>query len=1465
MKSFFQTFKQRNLLSASRIAGKKLSASVPLLLAALLTVVLYSCRDEDLFPSASVSEQNSNTRAEAENTSGLNVDKVQVSDGSDYKGYNGYAYYPYNRRIPLVGEGRVINQLTGSLVKVLGEENNLECLVDEVLENSVNFSGLADVSTFEAIISVKDLNRVYYHKDGIKVGFIYQESGSILNLDLLENLQIQTYLNGNLQDKSSVSDNNDGFNLLNLNILSVAGGLSEISFTTDKPFDEVRLVNASAVNLGIVSEFNIYYAFVGENPEKMATVNGFYDKATTYEGRGPLGTGNTKKLIDEFNWSDDNKNYEYLSPGLLGIAAQTELYVNFQDIAIEGSEIGFRTGGFKTLGLDLSGLIISELTASENGEWKETAELGSGIGLSLLGTSSGSMSAIANGDCYGVKIEIDGNIIEDLLDGLLGGLTDLLGTTHYYYAYSRDPVTVDPSAYFTIGNDVTYNDYYDLPQPTEGSVSYTVTSSSGANPSVADYRITGMEPGDYIVKADYTKDEETITSYAVITCKKVDVISGCNTKMINDATSQYKVVDPGKLGGISLFNKINNTDKLVDTDAENYAEATNALSLLQFGGLIGVESTQNISKPNGAMTRVGFVMQTNKQLLGADVLKYFYIVLYKDGEVVDEGISQQNKTVGVGLIGNNGDKLRFYMETEETFDRVELWTAGLLNVSLSTFRLYYAFYESTECDNNSATSEACMEVISAQNHGAKINYAETKLPSAVSVGSVMDNLSYVIDNSLETSATIIKGISLVDRTTIAVKFDYVNGGAVGAVLRSTPNILDVTALQNITVTAYNKGNAVTSEATSSGLVSIDLISDSGLAYLEINPELGFDEVRISFPSLANIADHVLLAGFYIRPDTDGDGIPDCAEEPDDQTTVKVSGWTKHVCIDPKTGEGIIDITLSGIGDGSAYTADLTCYPYNGSGQTVMRRVESTTASNGTAVLKVSLPVGDYSISGLPFNGLRAQVHPRKTTWKRNPSNTDWNNWNNWTNGSPWHCTNVVIPTGATQYPKLTAWSAVNEFWGGNYCSYIHFEPDAAVLNTHYLQYEGAYVEKILKGGNYYNVSMPLHGMVTGDMFISPEMPAYFTPLTPESYPEVRHNPVVRQRMWSKTVPYAISSSEGGTWAAVAEWSRTFNAVNQAYDRAQGFSMKVGDDSDLGISYRLRFPKDYDTYHYFTLGGVQTGGDVTITRKMEGRFVYEAYTGYDPRNGSGTVFNYSLKNENIESTEFVAGNPFMSYLDIRTLLAENAGTVSAIRLETDNGNVTYKMESGNLIVTGGEKPVDVIAPMQAFYVTASASGETASISYSEKMFVQPSSTVATRNSMTAMQSQPTAMNISLRSVDEQSGCIVLLNNKASDAYVPGEDVPLLIDRERMPKLKVFTLAESKALDIQQTNDSKEIELGFIAKGSQKGIMTLNAGSLWRGWCLVDVRTQTRYLLSGGSVDIEISNISDCNGRYYLVKQ
>lgn len=1414
MKSFFQTSRQRSFLSACRITGKKWSASVPLLLAALLAVVFYSCRDEDLTPSMQSFEQGG-TRAETASTSGLDA----VQD----KTYG--ATYKPNCRVPLVGEGRVINQITKGLIAVGANNENQEFLIDKDLTNGVTVSGLAKVDAGIPIFSVRDINRVYYNdneEQGVKVGFVYEPQGGVLDLSVLKSFYVQTLLNGKVQD-SSLSESGDGFQLLDLNLLNVAGGKYEVSFDAKKPFDEVRLGYAGVnVNVSVNQSAKFYYAFVGENPEKIAAEGYTYTEAKGEEFENILGLGewNSKKVLCD---SD-------LDNGLIFLVSAPKFRVNFNAEIPAGSEIGFRTSTATLLNVDLDGVTMHALDESNKSQQDE--KLGTGIGLSAVGGNSKNFSFITKEAARGVQIDFP--------------LSLKLEATTIHYAYSRDPVEIDVSSYFTIGNDTISTDYYNLPTLSDGTVTYSLISSpGGAASSISGNRITGMTVnGDYVVKAIYTRGEETSWSYAVIHRNKKEAVAGCNTMMINTSGNegQYTVVDPGTLGGISLFNKINNIDKLVDKDAENYAEATNALGVFQFGGLIGVESTQDISKPNNGMTRVGFVMQTNKQLLGADVLKYFYIVLYKDGEVVDEGISQQNKTVGVGLIGNNGDKLRFYMETEKTFDRVELWTAGLLNVSLSTFRLYYAFYESTECDNNSATSEACMEVISAQNHGAKINYAETKLPSAVSVGSVMDNLSYVIDNSLETSATIIKGISLVDRTTVAVKFDYVNGGAVGAVLRSTPNVLDVTALQNITVTAYNNGNAVTSEATSSGLVSIDLISDSGLAYLEINPKLGFDEVRISFPSLANIADNVFLAGFYIRPDTDGDGIPDCAEEPEDQGEtdgITYESITEHVCVDEATYLGKVRISVDAQDDKVGTKLTFTCYPFNGNGQKIEQEATLLHDNDGY-FFELSLPVGDYSISGLPtYNGLRAQVHPLKTTWKRNPVNTDWNNWSNWTDGSPWGCTNVVIPTGATKYPDLISGDE-------NYCDNIHFEPGAAVLNTQYLNYSYAYVEMEITAGEYHMISTPLCGMVTGDMFVSPEMPAYFTQLDDKTYPEVRHNPLVRQKMYSRTVETAtLGVNDKNTVAAIADWSRTFNAVAQEYEPAQGIKMMVGNAGD-NTKYRLRFPKEYTIYNYYNLSGALQKPESFGPRTKNGRFAHEA---------NNNSFTFTLKNEVERAEYFVAGNPFMSYIDVKEFLLNNTG-VSAIKLVETDETITSSNADGLQI-----------APMQAFYVVATSPNlNELRITYTSDMFVQPSANPATRASRSVSVPSAGEMKISATSEGSVSTCSLVLSAGASDSYSAKEDVVSLIDEDFMPKVKVYTVADKRALDIQKMNNAKHVDLGFVVKdGTQNAEITLNYGNNWKGWTLVDKQTGNRYELNGNTVSVNAGALKSNDSRFYLEKQ
>ena len=1449
MSVFFQTSRQRSFLSACRIAGKKWSASVPLFLAALLTVVFYSCRDEDLLPSVQSFEQGG-TRAEAASTSGLDV--VQ---GATY----GATYKP-NCRVPLVGEGRVINQITKNLVGVLSNsDNKLEYLVDKNLDNSVSLKGLAEVNAGLPILSVKDVNRVYYDSsNGIKVGFLYKAPGGLLSLNVLQGFWVKTYLKGEEQDGSSTSGSGDNFKLLNLNLLNVSGGLSEISFTTTKPFDEVR-IGCASIDVEVLSGLEFYYAFVGENPKKIAAETYAYPTAKQ-EKPAHWGTGDlvNKNL-------NDGPVCELVS-GLLGGGLTCR--VDFGATIPVGSEVGYYTTGGGLASISLGATKLNAYDTGDNNPQSINTE--SGIGVSALVGGAREFSMIlTKKDTRRLELDLPSGI-------------NLLSAVKVHYAYSRDPVEIDVSSYFTIGNDTISTDYYNLPTPSEGTVIYSLISwpSGATSPSISGNHMTGMTVnGDYVVKAVYTREEKEISwSYAVIHRNKKEAEAGCNTMMINTSANQgqYTVVESsGSQGGISLFNKINNRQNLVDGDYTNYAEATNVLSLIQFGSLAGVHSSQDIA-PQGGKTRVGFVMQTNNQLLGADVLKFFFIRLYKDGEEVFSGLTAENDAVGVGLVGNDGSKLRFYVETDKTFDQVELWTAGLLNVNLNTFRLYYAFYEPTTCEEYAGTSEACMEIITAQKHGATINYAETKSSSVASVGTTMNNLSYVIDNSQQTAASIVAGVSLISRSTVAVKFNSIRGGQpLGAILRTPGYVLNASVLQNVTIAAYNGGQAVASESTSGGLASIEVISDAGLAYMEVTPLQGYDEVRISFPSLADALETVWLSGFYIRPDANGNGIPDCAEEPDDQgeTDIAYKSITEHVCVDETTYLGNVRIFVDAQDDKVGTKLTFTCYPYNGNGQKIEQEAELRQDDKGY-FFELSLPVGDYSISGLStYNGLRAQVHPLKTTWKRNASDTDWNNWSNWTDGSPWGCTNVVIPAGATRYPDLNAWGSVDKFYGGNYCANIHFEPGAAVLNTQYLEYDCAYVEMEVQSGMYHMISTPLHGMVTGDMFVSPEMPAYFTPLNGATYREVRHNPIVRQKMYSRAVTTATSGTNG-TVVATADWSRTFNAVAQPYEQAQGIKKMVG--NDWGTSYRLRFPKAYTEYNYYTLSGGWVKKETLPegARNMNGKFAYEE-SGFKPEN-AGRSFTFELRNEEQGATYFVAGNPFMSYLDIKTFLTENKQSVQAIRIidsesvfGEEEGLVRISLgKNGDLSFDVAGEQSNTIAPLQAFYVEAleGYTSDNVNITYTSDMFVQPSASTATRSSRSA--SVPTAgeMKISAVSGNSVSSCSLIRSAGASDAYNAKEDIVSLIDEDFMPKVKVYTVADKRALDIQKMSNATRVDLGFMVKdGSQQTEFTLDYGSNWKGWTLVDKQTGKRYLLDGTSLTVNAGAMKSNDGRFYLVKE
>ncbi|MCU7618233.1 T9SS type A sorting domain-containing protein [Chryseobacterium sp. PBS4-4] len=106
-------------------------------------------------------------------------------------------------------------------------------------------------------VGVLDKNVTY--PAGNRAGFVIapESQNTLISVDVLKNISIETYLYGQLQDSQSY---NNGAGFLNIAVLSLGGGKQKLYVNTTKPFNEVRLkINQPlGVNLGAVL---VYYAF----------------------------------------------------------------------------------------------------------------------------------------------------------------------------------------------------------------------------------------------------------------------------------------------------------------------------------------------------------------------------------------------------------------------------------------------------------------------------------------------------------------------------------------------------------------------------------------------------------------------------------------------------------------------------------------------------------------------------------------------------------------------------------------------------------------------------------------------------------------------------------------------------------------------------------------------------------------------------------------------------------------------------------------------------------------------------------------------------------------------------------------------------------------------------------------------------------------------------------------------------
>lgn len=1449
-------------------------------------IFMDSCRDATELDIPVPVPETENTRAElqpVDNPDGL----IQQTDRT---------WKAVDKRVPLVGVGRVVNSFGSPLLEVLDTgSDNFGNIVDTDITNYTAFStdGIEAELTSTTLVSVRDIYRTY--TKGQQVGFTYieKEGTSVLSVDLLKKMRIVLLKDGNEVQSTPVagSDNALGVNLLSLGALSGDKWAERsISVIADVYFDEVAL-DFGGTNLSALKdlEFCVKYAFVGENPEIIACEgNPLHDYWTggkpviNDDSQSGLSTDYTQSLSDEANIVNDSPtDCAYHSFNILSLlSTDVRATVNFNREIPVGTEVGFKYSYSNTLlDLGLLGQSGPELYTYTNGVKNEDALQSvtppmSLLNLGVVGSESPAYASmlVEKDNTKQLQVRLSGNILDGGLSDLLGGLTGK--KFNIYYAYVREPVTVDVSSYFSIGDTEIYGNSCTLPSLQSGSVTYNIVSQPyGASATVSGNTLTGAtKEGAYIIQAVYTSESGKGISHVFTVYRKINKTAGSGSKYITNASNGAYPAEPLGYDGclLCLFNGTNNLSALLDNDTENYATHTHLLEAVGVTPVAAIEMTKSVNtglKP----LRTGFIVQANSGLLNLDLLRDFEIRLYNNGKLISEEASrtlastENSGVLGLDLISGVTDKYRIYVNTTKQFDRIELWKKQVVGLNLfSGFRMYGVFYEDAD-EKQVNANEVCMEVMSSTTHGVDINYDYTGEGGGLidlGLSGATYGLSNLLDSDLSTGLDVGRLLDVIgEGTSVALKFDKMPvSRPIGVVLEADGGLLDLdlTALGNNVSVSILSGNQVICEAQNASVLDLNLLESEKRIYFELIPKYNlktgvsagsydsYDGIVISLGGgLWGLSlNEIKVTGIYTRVDSDGDGIPDCV---DTEKEVSISITEEvHTC----EGEPLVIPIETDAVVGSEY---LLSFNNLTSGGKYDKTVAISESDGGKAFSVDGLPYGKYNVDVVSLgsgevlvSNTKAYVHAQLTEWM-GTEDTDWNNWDNWTKGAPWHCTDVIIRKDAMKYPKLT--SGVT-----NCCARIHFEAGAMLVRSDLLTYDMAFVDVQLKGGEYNYFVSPLQATVTGDMFINPTVSwtkdKYFTMPDAGNYPQMRTSPVVYQQASVKAYDFDGDGQQSDSNVKSDEFTQDFNGVNHTYSETALYKVKPGDDT--GASYCFRLPKNYDEYNYFSPNGVSKNLKETITR-------------------TGTVGKLFTEGFSTDSKYYTTcvPNPYMAYIKVE--IPDDA----TVRSYSDGTYYTIGNVGGSKISTGDDIIIlgsyCYIPPMSGIVVETTDNHLILSFDISPKMQCAkpeegfaPAAARSSRTSATAVSEPHGVLRVVAEKDERWSSCVLYRSAEASNSLKEGEDVRTMVDAIEAPVVAVYSMADGKAADIQQFSDSEQIDLGLILRRSGTVRLKFKHDGSWDEWYLLDRQTSRVYFLNE-AVEVVLENATSGNNRLSLIKK
>ena len=802
----------------------------------------------------------------------------------------------FNNRRALVGPGCTINSI-GDGVKVVSGTANLQNLCNDDLDDYATIPALVGATVVASpIISVKD--NQHYYAGGTEAGFVIcaKSNASILTLDLANFYKIQFLKDGKAVGKLLEISTGKSVTGLGLSLLTIPGS-DQVNklYTATAPgnFDEIKLVQCG-VDAKVLSAINIKYAFVGKAREYTITNNkdnGISKyaeeqgrKTFTLDAQGKEPT-HTLGEVSRGDVIDENLDNGYAAVVGAVVPVSTPVTVvakpsDGKEAFPKGTEVGFKFNGFNLANLSVGSGVELTLFNKENKEIGKYDISNKLLGLGLIeDTKDGEVVMRAPTAFSAAKIFFKGIGIE-------------VGGTSVNYAFVRmapDAASHHCQINATSSRDVSGSvNQFQLQHNKNVDVTWSVQSYPDGAADVEVVPTSGLVsnlslPGKYVFRATAADGcyEETTLNYAPTYIPEehgVDIL-------VNKEGEEPKYVLSDKFGGglIQIFDGMMNRSAILTPSLNDFTYRDPGVSLVDNVGLVGIKTADgsnfadglngNTRAFNGKM-KVGFVVSAKATGLDANVLNLYNIKLYNKGKEVTGDVTTHWDAISAGLIGKEETRkmcLNVEVPAGCAFDEVVLYRSGVLSADLSQLNIYYAYVADAEADNATTNPIYGAQVVSTNNTNASIDFANTKMFSVANIGNGYNELSNLIDDSMDTYLTLPLGVS-VSGATISVNMGKVvdKGQQLVMVTRKLALGLGVSLGDGLKLTTYLDGKEQ-EELTNWKVLGADVIGSKGDSYAVLNPTKSFNQVRITPVDVVSALKNIQIKGFALRTDMNDDG------------------------------------------------------------------------------------------------------------------------------------------------------------------------------------------------------------------------------------------------------------------------------------------------------------------------------------------------------------------------------------------------------------------------------------------------------------------------------------------------------------------------------------------------------------------------------------------------------------------